>query len=446
MKNLNFILNLKITKKWFFILLVITWIPAVWFLKLYLIFNLFLFAGVAIAIYAAKFGPIPNSNNRYLIVLIPLLVISIVSGVKTFYFLSLVFSVFLFLELYKGKISYLPLFSLFSVSPIAIYIAKMAGFNLRLSLTEWAVKVMHILNFKAYANGNIIVFNNQEFFVDEACTGLKLLEASFLLAILILAFHEKYLSRTYNLFLIAGWLMITLLLNIVCNISRIIILVVFEIMPSSPSHMMVGVVCLFFYVLIPLLVIGSRINSLVRPIESTEKIKQGKLYMLVLVTIGMILAGFKCTYTYYDQLSYVYGGRYFVEGFITSKMGDGISKLSNNKSLVYVKPIANFYNADHNPSICWQGSGYQLKSFNKVKLKDGLVYFGILEKEGSKFYTAWWYQDTSSCCKTIDQFQWRTQACFYGKKFNLVNVNSSTYKQLLNDISLVRAQGALKFI
>ena len=38
-----------------------------------------------------------------------------------------------------------------------------------------------------------------------------------------------------------------------------------------------------------------------------------------------------------------------------------VLKFSNDTSLIYVKPIPHFYSAEHNPLICWNGSGYHFK-------------------------------------------------------------------------------------
>ena len=44
-----------------------------------------------------------------------------------------------------------------------------------------------------------------------------------------------------------------------------------------------------------------------------------------------------------------------------SKYSPGIIKLESQSSLVYVKYVRGFYDTDHNPTICWKGSGYEFQ-------------------------------------------------------------------------------------
>ncbi len=426
------------------ILLLIVWLPALWFLWLYLHFTLLSIAGVIVAIYSVKFNPGSKTSTRYLFLLAPFLILCVWTGVKTFYFIALIFTTLFLLESYRSKISYLPALSILAISPITLYISKIAGFNIRLYLTEASVSAMQVFKLNVYSNGNIIWLNGHSFFVDEACAGLKLLEASILVSIIIAAFYEKYYSGIYNWFIVTFWLLLTITLNLICNLVRIIILVIFEIMPTNPTHMLVGVFCMIFYVIIPLALVGSKLNRLLpNNKEVLNTTTSPKLWLMAILVAVLFCSGIRSTYLYYNQLNEVGASSFYLKDYKSTPMGDGITKLSKAQSLIYIKPIANFYNADHNPSICWQGSGYVLKSFDKLELNDGLVFFGILENKGSKFYTAWWYQDNSNTVKTIDQFTWRYDACIHQKQYNLINVNSISYKQLLTDMTMVRSERTL---
>jgi len=56
-------------------------------------------------------------------------------------------------------------------------------------------------------------------------------------------------------------------------------------------------------------------------------------------------------------------------------------KLENNSSLIYLKAIPDYFNPDHNPMICWTGSGYNLERIQEEKIDDTLEFL-ILASDG----------------------------------------------------------------
>lgn len=115
-------------------------------------------------------------------------------------------------------------------------------------------------------------------------------------------------------------------------------------------------------------------------------------------------------------------------GYKKQTLANGIMKFENSRSLIYIKPTV-FYAPEHNPMICWKGSGYEFKSIRKQMRSGKEVYTGILTKGKDKIYTSWWFE--SKNLQTINQFDWRWKALKDNDQFYLININASSPSVLL---------------
>jgi exosortase N len=113
-----------------------------------------------------------------------------------------------------------------------------------------------------------------------------------------------------------------------------------------------------------------------------------------------------------------------VPGYTATQLEHRVTKLYNENALVYIKPIAGFFSSDHQPMICWSGSGYEFTRIHEDEMGDTKVYAATLEKGDERLYTAWWYDNGIST--TISQFEWRWDALKTRQHYAIVNVTAAT--------------------
>jgi exosortase N len=156
--------------------------------------------------------------------------------------------------------------------------------------------------------------------------------------------------------------------------------------------------------------------------------------MTVLMHLGLLITLTIATYTGLDRSpnENLPLGTVHTPGYTTEMLHDRIVKLTNQQSLIYIKPISGFYSPDHQPAICWTGSGYQFKGVTEKILAGKLRYSARLEKNGEILYSAWWYDNGIST--TTSQLDWRWDAFRYSRRYALVNVTAATPARLETEI------------
>lgn len=416
-----------IYKRLFFYTRVVLLIVAAYpVLKNYLHFGPLFVSGIIIAIYSLQ--PIPTQGKGYWWWLLPLVVCLYLSieGVKTFYFISCILTLAWLIENYYGKINLLPIVTLMVISPAGDYLFNTLTFPFRLYLTNWVAICLNSFGYPIQAEGNLIIFKGASFSIDEACSGLKMLEGSILMMILLLSHISKKHHYRLNSFEVIKWLTLTLLLALIANFFRIIILVLFHIGPEHPFHFAIGIISLAGYCLLPLALLinkyckGKQIDE-----EETRKIQHSTgFHVFSLLVVGIVAFAGYFAKVGSSPVSPVIS----VSGFKSENLKHGIIKLSNEKSLIYLKPLKNFYSTDHNPSICWKGSGYKMDFFTVKNIDNQKFYYGTLTNRKDKLYTAWWYQSGSHL--TIEQLEWRKRCLIDNETFWLVNVSAASPQEL----------------
>jgi exosortase N len=112
------------------------------------------------------------------------------------------------------------------------------------------------------------------------------------------------------------------------------------------------------------------------------------------------------------------------DGFEKASLPHGVTRYKNNDALIYVKTIRGFYSTDHNPSICWRGSGYAFTMARQVRRGNATMYMANLQKDGSVLYTAWWYEHKDH--RTHNQMTWRMNSLKKNRDYHLVNITASS--------------------
>ncbi len=389
---------------------------------------------------------------------------------RTFHFLALVFSAFFVLENYWGKINEAPLFVALLLTAGAKTMSMVMGFPMRLQLSENAATALRALGSDASAEGNLIHFKGGDFLVDSACAGLQMVEVSFLFAFLLLGLFERGAGRHLRWPLLLGVIGVTGVLILIFNQLRIIFLVVFDIPPENPMHDVVGLFGLMLYVFVPLWwgirwafgkfgVLesmqggnGTRIERIkrictdflnqicVNPFNLFNPwpilvIKSG-VHILLLGFLGYFALGVPNESYRQNETEKVLIPAGLPTNCKKEQLKGGIAKYSNDSLLIYVKPIRGWYDTEHTPLICWQGSGYEFAQMQERIFDSTTVYTGVLEKKGSlKYYTAWWFDNGKE--RTISQVKWRWLDAGGASGFSLVNVTASDWSTLDKQLKLM---------
>jgi exosortase N len=319
------------------------------------------------------------------------------------------------------------------MSPIFQYLIDVFGFPIRLALTGWAAKLISFTGKNIVAEGNVIVLDGNEFSVDPACMGLNMMVASILAGIIIISIYEKKYGRQLLWLHLVGLVALFIALNIVANLMRIICLIACKIPAENIFHEVIGLVCLAVYAILPSVFIvqfivkktaGRRNNSNknVMPFYNI-KLQWFNTVLLVLIAYSSYKIYANAQLTPNASLATV-----SVAGYRTTMLPSDVVKLESKRALVYVKHIQGFYSSDHNPSICWRGSGYTFQKIVVRKLNGTEVYCALLVKDGEQLYTAWWYDN--GLHSTINQTDWRWDEIKSSKPYSIVNITTASEAEL----------------
>jgi len=121
-----------------------------------------------------------------------------------------------------------------------------------------------------------------------------------------------------------------------------------------------------------------------------------------------------------------------LQGFESIKVKFDGTKLINDNALIYVKPCRTFWGAEHNPIICWSGSGYTFNAEQEIVINGFPVYIAELHNKLDKLYTAWWFSNGEVI--TTSQIEWRWNMIEGGKAFNMINVTCSSPEELEDQV------------
>jgi exosortase N len=353
----------------------------------------------------------------------------VVVPAKTMLFISLAMAVGCVLATFHYSTSVLSVFSMIMMSPIFDYAISVFSFPIKIYVTSIAAKAMRFIEPDMRAEGNFLISGNTEFSIDTACLGLHMLTVSMLAGLTVMAYFTKRQTNKTPVWGIAIGLLIVFLLNIVSNLIRIICLVFWKIAPDNYLHDVIGLVCFAVYVIAPMLYIIPRcMKFFERKVPATQasapipvlkvSIVMNTLLLLIL-SIAVLIGKDKSLNGELIPLKNV-----SVPGYTSMQLEHRVTKLYNENALVYIKPIAGFFSSDHQPMLCWSGSGYEFTKVHEKKINGITVYAATLEKGSERLYTVWWYDNGVST--TISQLEWRWNALRTQQHYSIVNVTAAT--------------------
>ena len=347
---------------------------------------------------------------RYGWLAMALAAVAYILPLKTVLYFSLVFAIFFLIESYWGKLTMLPLLVVALMSPFFQYVSDIFSFDIRLKLTDWAGLILKLFDNKFQVEGNIITRGEQVFAVDYVCIGLNMMATSLLIAILIIGVYQKRIGKRLPFFGVIIYLTIVFVLAILSNLIRIICLVQFNIPPRSIFHEIAGLACLSLYVIIPTIFIGTQLirkwgsEAIPNPIPGII-INKYKLYFSHLIVLSMItISAFRVSHRDF-QTRVRSAPVASVPGYNSERIDADVVKLENTSALIYLKFIPDFINPDHNPMICWKGSGYNLQEVKKDQMYGVEIYSAVLKNKKDTLFTSWWYENGAQ--RTISQMKWR---------------------------------------
>ena len=381
---------------------------------------------------------------RYCIIAILLLLLSFIIPVKILLYFSVGFALFFLLEAKGYDVGFAGGLVLFIMSPIFQYAANTFSFPIRLQLAQWVGVMMKWISASTSIRENIIYHKNGEFSVDPACMGLNMLVTSLLLGYSLLAYCQRKYDLLFRNWMVFIYTIGIIVLNIISNLFRIFLLVQFSVLPGTIMHDVVGLACMLIYVMLPagLLLMKYRAQPFLSSRSDTKTLHTATpRYLLHTLLFTMILFATQRviatdTFKAFEKIENCVVADYKITCF-----APGILKLENNTSLVYVKYLRGFYDTDHNPAICWKGSGYELSETKMDAAGEVPVYTSMLVNGTETLYTAWWYSNNVS--HTVSQLEWRW-AMLQGKgPYAIINVTTNNKNELMQVIKRIKEERLL---
>jgi exosortase N len=342
--------------------------------------------------------------------------------VFTLRYATLITALFFVVEYFYGRIHVLTFITTILVTPVIDYATNVFSFPIRLWLTGMAGKLLSAVNPAVTTSGNMIRLGNNEFTVDIACMGLQMMLTSLLCGVMLMAFYQRrYQKILPGIF--TGLVLLSITgLNIIANLFRIILLVQFALPPGTAAHDGMGILCLLMYVILPLI---PGIKWLVQrygesPVSSTTTAPPLYGLAIHLLLLGGIVAGHYLKKN--DNRDHTGADTHVksLPGYTCTTEKEHVIKQTTADVLLYIKPIPGFYFTDHQPMICWKGSGFEFFKVQEVNMQGVKMYTAELKKNNSTLYTAWWYE--SSTRRSSSQLEWRWDAFCSGHHYYLVNI------------------------
>lgn len=376
-------------------------------------------------------------NGWYLGIVLATAWLALTFNLRICYFFSLAFYFLFIIELAFGRVGYLASVLVIFMSPFFEQVAVIMGFPVRLQLSEWAGALLSLTGLSIQVDGNSMLMHGKVFTVDEACMGLHMLSVSFLMGVFILAHRYRTLSRLLPPWALGGFFLAVLILNGLANLFRIMMLVLFRVLPGHVMHDVVGILCLVLYTVVPLYFLSrSAVMRFGSPVPGRERdhgVNNVSKSVVAFTGVMMLVLGIQVSH--HRENVTPRPVRAELGGLKTEAMNNGITKLFDDAVLVYVKPIPEFFTGEHTPLICWKGSGYEFGPIRKRSIAGREVYIGTLIKGKSLLSTAWWYDNGKT--ETISQWDWRLRMLKGEPDFCLINVTTENEHTLYQNLACI---------
>ena len=299
-------------------------------------------------------------------------------------------------------------------------------------------------------SGNSILFRGNEFIVDEACQGLKMLAA--LLILLMIFIYRNVYGQRPNLktaAFISGGIIYSVILWVFSNQLRIITLVYFGIPSESSVHYLIGIALFLCINVFPLMIVNelavkSKTGHVPVVDDRKKHQKTNKFTMLFPVLCSGLLAVF-CLFfksgnveqaiKFPDRIGvYKYQESVVTESFFGNdnqivSYSDGNNRLILKNNLYPLRII-------HHPKQCYTGAGFEFLEEQMIDTNRGRIMSAGLKLGGQTYKLLWWYQGLKkNKIITQDEFEWRKEQLLGDEKFIQASLLSYEYDE--NEISYI---------
>lgn len=356
-----------------------------------------------------------------------------VLGINILFLMSYLCLGLFLVEWQWGKLNNLTLYWIFLLSPLTIFFFSVFSFPIRLELSNIAAYILSFIHPDISSQGNIIVINKDEFSVDQACMGLKMVGYSYLALLIFITYFERKLSQQLHKKWIILILSIGSLQILLANLIRIITIIIAGAMPETTAHEVIGISSWIGYVIIPsyFLVwwITKRYGQL--PVPRRAKVLPPACAYSLLVALVLSI-GFNSYNKQYNpaRIPVAHYPPNCIPSLTTQTHSDGILQLKNDEILIYIKPSCPPYRADHAPNICWKGSGYTFHKEAVLSINNMPMLCAELHKGDAVLYTAWWYDN--GVHQTNSQVTWRWNSLKGQGNYQLINITANS-RSILED-------------
>lgn len=311
------------------------------------------------------------------------------------------------------------------LSPMFEHMANAFSFPVRLQLAAVSGRLLAALSVPVAVRGNVIEDGRGVFSIDPGCMGLNMLVASLLLGVLLVGYYQQRSGRRLGVLSLALYVFLLLLLNVGCNLVRILLLLWFVWLPGTVLHEFTGLFCLALYVGLPAWWLARRwVRRAPGPVSAPLPVgaRSGRRLFAVLCALyAVALLRVLCA-EFNPEAPVPPQAR--LGAYKAREFQPGVLQLADGSHLVYVKFVRGFYDLEHNPTICWSGSGYSFADVQEEVMGGTRIYTARLVQGKESLYTAWWYGNGRT--NTNRQWEWRRQMLAGAPRFAVVNVTASS--------------------
>jgi len=224
--------------------------------------------------------------------------------------------------------------------------------------------------------------NNARITIDTACMGLSMFKTGLLSGALLLTLEEKKQQKYFNVLQIVFFCCILVVLNIISNYFRIITLVLFNCTEENTLHHTIGILCFILYQIIPMLFTIRFFKPNKQEIKITKKLHP--IFFIIIPAILVFTTSFEIKKEQHYDLLENLDPQY--QNQIGVWVNKEVFKIATPDKLVYIKTF------NHNPLICWTGTGYKIIESKEVKKGDEKIWRVKMEKNNIQYYSYWWYE------------------------------------------------------
>lgn len=333
------------------------------------------------------------------------------------------FTILCFVEAYLGKTSNTLFFLPFIYIPISKSLISVFGYPLRTMLTKIAGTLFSLFDEQVTLEGSKIIYQQESFFVDTACAGIMLFSTSSILFYFMQGRREAQLQRQFSFVQSSFFTILNFVFLILANLARIFFLIFFRFDESHYMHDGTGLLALVIFNIVPMYLI-LRFSSPKKAKSTTIKSQHIFLILTAIVCASTQLLHRKDI----DKALSMNLNPKIIQAATSQVHQDGVTEIRNHNSVIYLKPQEPFRLSNHNPLICWEGSGFKVSNEHYSVIDGGTIFTALLTKKGTTLFTTWWYENDEQAYSS--EWLWRKDALLNGKNTLLVNVSAATQDEL----------------